>query len=298
MNPNVIYDILIVGCGPAGLSAAINATIRQKKILIFGSDSCLAKIQKAPIIDNYLGFHKIKGDDLRNEYLNHVQGLGITIQNIRIDGLYPAGDVFQALIKGEIYSTRSIIITTGLAVSKNLPGEQKLLGKGVGYCATCDGPLYKGKKVIVLGENKEAQEEANFLADICESVIYIPSHNQVLDKLKSKVKLGEGKPLAIVGEEHFTALQTDKDLIKADGLFIIREVTPIKEILSGLTFEKNYIKVQRNMATNIRGVFAAGDCTGPPYQIAKSVGEGQVAALSAVKYLDDLDLKREKENKR
>lgn len=280
-----VYDLIIVGCGPAGLSAAVNAQIRNKKFLLIGGEYCLEKIHKAPRVDNYLGFYEIEGSELRNKFLEHVQKMGIEIKNKRVDAIYPLGKIIQVTVQGEVYSASALIIGTGLSAPKYIKGEKALLGKGVGYCATCDGPLYKGKKVIVLGETEEAQEEANYLADICESVIYLSLHGRP-EKLKENVQIGEGKPLLVQGEQVFKALKTDKAVYEAAGLFIIRKETPVQDILPGLKVDKGYIEVDRAMQTNIPGVYAAGDCTGPPYQIGKAVGEGQTAALNAVKYID------------
>jgi thioredoxin reductase (NADPH) len=206
---------------------------------------------------------------------------------MRIDAIYPTGESFQLLVKGEVITAKSVILASGLSSPHYLPGEEKLVGKGVGYCATCDAPLYKGKKVIVLGETEEARDDANFLTEVCGKVIYISQHGNP-DKLKENVEVVLEKPKAIHGEQRFESIETEKGKYEADGVFIIREVTPLKEILAGLEMEKSYIKVNHDLSTNIPGVFAAGDVTGPPYQIAKAVGEGATAALNAVKYLDSL----------
>lgn len=287
------YDLIIVGCGPAGLSAAINARIREKNLLLLGGEVCTAKLQKAPHVENYLGFHDLSGQDLRQKFLDHAGAMGIQIENRRVDVINPLGDYLQLLSKNDVLQARTIILATGLDVPKYLLGEQELLGKGVGYCATCDGPLYRGKRVIVLGEVEEAQEEANFLAEICKEVTYISGHGKP-DKLDGKVRTGEGIPLAVKGEGRFAALETKQGSYEGDGLFIIREVRPVQDILPGLELDGNFIKTDRTMATNIAGVFAAGDCTGPPYQVAKSVGEGLIAALSAVSYLEKAKHQKEK----
>lgn len=279
------YELLIVGCGPAGLSAAINAKIRGKKLLLLGGEFCTARLHKAPHVDNYLGFPDISGADLRENFLAHVKKLNIDIVTRRVSALYAAGEEITALVDNDMVSVRTVILATGLAAPKYLAGEQSLIGKGVSYCATCDGALYKGKNVIVLGEVAEAEEEANFLAEICQSVQYLPVYGKP-GPLNDNVRLISGKPTAVKGENTFSALETDAGEYTADGLFIIREVTPVSQIMPELTLENNFIKVDHTMATNIPGVYAAGDCTGPPYQVAKSVGEGLIAALSAVKYLD------------
>ncbi|MDX9872501.1 MAG: NAD(P)/FAD-dependent oxidoreductase [Clostridia bacterium] len=279
------YELLIVGCGPAGLSAAINAKIRGKKLLLLGGEFCTARLHKAPHVDNYLGFPDIGGADLREKFLAHVQKNNIDIVTRRVSALYPAGKDIQALVDNDVVSVKTVILATGLAAPQYLPGEQSLIGKGVSYCATCDGALYKGKKVIVLGETAEAEEEANFLAEICQSVSFLPAYGEPRH-LKDKIQLLGGKPTAIKGENAFRTLETDTGSYEADGIFIIREVTPVSQLMPELALENNFIKVDHTMAANIPGVFAAGDCTGPPYQVAKSVGEGLIAALSAAKYID------------
>ena len=160
------------------------------------------------------------------------------------------------------------------------------LGKGVSYCATCDGMLYRGKKVVVVGENEEGEAEANFLADVCEQVTYVPLYQPVLN-LKETVEVLQGKPKAVVGEGiRVTGIEVDGETVECDGIFFAKNSTPPESLLFGLNTDGKNIIVDRNMATNLPGVYAAGDCTGAPFQIAKAVGEGLVAALSAAAYID------------
>lgn len=280
------YDILVIGCGPAGLSAAINTTIRNKKTKVFGGDFCSPKLHRAPHINNYLGFWDITGEELRKRYLNHVQQLEIDIEQQRIDNIYPAGNSFNVVSKGNMIICNAIIIAVGLQNPKYIPGEDELLGKGVGYCATCDGPLYKGKKVAVIGFSKEAEEDVNYLAEIAGHIVYIPLYEGLGD-IDKRVRLLKEKPKSLLGKEKLQALETEGETLELDGLFIIRNSIPPAQLLQGLELKNNAIVVDRKMATNIPGVFAAGDCTGPPYQLAKAVGEGAVAGLSAVSYLDE-----------
>ncbi|KJS19140.1 MAG: thioredoxin reductase [Clostridiaceae bacterium BRH_c20a] len=282
------WDILIIGCGPAGLSAAVNATIRNKKAIVYGGEFCSPKLHKAPHINNYLGFWDVSGEELRNNYLNHVQQLDIKIEYQKIDNIYPAGKSFNVVSKGNMIMCNAIIIAVGLQNPKYLPGEEELLGKGVGYCATCDGPLYKGKKVAVIGYNTEAEEEVNFLAGLASQVIYLPLY-QGLGSIDSRVRILNERPKALLGTDRLQALETEGETLEIDGLFIIRDSIPPAQLLPGLELEKNAIVVNRKMATNISGVFAAGDCIGSPYQLAKAVGEGAVAGLSAVSYLDEMN---------
>ncbi len=189
--------------------------------------------------------------------------------------------------KGKIISAKALILAIGLQNPRYLPGEESLLGKGVGYCATCDGPLYKGKRVAVIGYTKEGEEEANFLADLAQEITYLPLY-EGLGELKDNIKVVKAKPKSILGKEKLQGLETEGETLELDGLFIIRESVPPAQILPGLQIEKNAIIVDRSMATNIEGIFAAGDCTGAPYQLAKAVGEGTIAGLSAASYVDKL----------
>ena len=172
------YDIAIVGSGPAGLSAAVNAKIRNKKIILFGNENLSNKLQKAPEINNYLGFYEISGEELKDKFKNHVDSMGIEITNHKITNIYAMGDYF-ALISGEnMFEATTVILATGIQYGKPIKGEEEYLGRGVGYCATCDAPLYRDKRVAIIGYNKEAEEEANFLNEIASKTYFIPMYKR------------------------------------------------------------------------------------------------------------------------
>ncbi|MDP3486418.1 MAG: NAD(P)/FAD-dependent oxidoreductase [Bacillota bacterium] len=278
-------DIAIIGCGPAGLSAAVNAKIRNKSIKVFGAEVCSPKLASAPWIDNYLGFHQITGTELRDRYLAHIKEMGIEIYRTRVDNIVPMDGSFMLAAKTEIYQAKSIIMATGVSQASYLPGERDFVGKGVSYCGTCDGPLYRGKTVAVVAYTHEGVEEANYLASVAQRVIFIPQINDY-DGLSSRVEVVSGKPLGVLGESHVTHLALKDQQLEVAGVFIFRDVTPAEQLLSGLNQFNGAIVVDRTMATNIPGVFAAGDCTGRPFQLAKAVGEGLVAGLSAASYVD------------
>jgi thioredoxin reductase (NADPH) len=286
MAENII-DIAIIGAGPAGLSAAVNAKIRNKSIIIFGGEA--ERLKKSPRVDNYLGFIEIKGEELVKHYLKHVEHMGIEINDNKVNNVFPMGGTFGISLKnGDLHRAKTVIIATGISNTKYLKGEQELVGKGVSYCATCDGPLYRGKDVALVGYTPEESEaEVNFLAEICNKVYYIPMYKEE-GQVKEQIEIINQKPVAINGQERVANLELDGSTVEVEGIFIIRETTPVDQLLPGLEIAENAIKVNRDLATNIPGAFAAGDCTGKPWQIAKAVGEGQVAALSAVKYLDEL----------
>ena len=286
-----IYDIAIIGTGPAGLEAAINAKIRNKNIILFGSAELSPKLVKAPKVNNFLGFYNIEGVELKNQFAAHIAAMGIGIVNEKINNVYAMGDYFALMVNDKIYEASAIIVATGIEYTKPLKGEEKLLGKGVGYCATCDAPLYKGKTVVVVGYNKESEEETNYVSEVCGKTYYIPMYKGEY-KLSSKVQIINQRPIEIVGEDRVTKIILDKGEIITDGIFMLRDSLSPDQLVPGLEIEAGHIKVDRGMKTNIEGCYAAGDCTGRPYQYMKAAGEGLVAALGAVSYLD-----KGKENK-
>ncbi len=283
-----LYDLAILGCGPAGLSAAINATIRNKKVLVIGAEVCSPPLHKAQKIGNYLGLPDISGGELLERFIQHARHIGIEILNTKASNINQLDGTFNILVGEELVATRTIVIATGLPYRATLPREDFFLGKGLGYCATCDGPLYRGKDVIIIGHSDEGEDEANFMAEICSQVYYLPLYT-LTGKLDPRVQIVDSKPSAVVGEEYVEGLQLkDGSIIKAEGLFVLGGETAPDRLIPGLEIKNNHIYVNRQQETNLPGVYAAGDCTGPPYQVAKSVGEGQVAGLNASKYASHL----------
>ncbi len=270
------------------LEAAINAKIRNKDIIIFGNKELSSKLVKAPKINNYLGFYDISGNELKDKFINHIDKMGIEITFERINNVYAMGEYFALMVNEKMYEAKTVILATGVEYGKALKGEEEFLGKGVGYCATCDAPLYKNKTVAIIGYNKEAEEEANFVSELASKLYYIPMYRSDYE-LSEKVEVINDKPVEIVGEQHVKKLIL-KDLeIEADGIFVLKDSVSPSQLVPGLEMEDEHIKVDRKMQTNISGCFAAGDCTGKPYQYIKSAGEGQIAALSAVSYLDKIN---------
>jgi thioredoxin reductase (NADPH) len=284
---NKLYDIAVIGCGPAGLSAAINGLIRNKEVIILGGEFCTNRLYTAPKVDNYLGFWDISGKDLRENFLSHANEMGVKIQQGKVDRVYDMGEEFGLMVKDQFYRAKSVIIATGVSSAKYLPGEQELVGRGVGYCATCDGPLYRDKKVAIIAYNQEeGEQEANFLSEISGEVYYIPMHEGTPEKLVPQVKVVNKKPQGILGEEVISRITfEDGEDLSVDGLFIIRDMLPSDQLVPGIELEEGGIRVNRRLETSVKGIYAAGDCAGKPYQLAKAVGEGQVAALHAVEYL-------------
>lgn len=281
------YDIAIIGTGPAGLEAAITAKIRNKSILLLGSKALSAKVEKAHTIKNYLGLPEISGEKMQAVFQKHLEQIGIEITEERVNTVYAMGDYFAIQGHENMYEAKTVILACGMSVEKPFPGELENLGRGVSYCATCDGALYKGKSAVVIGYSKEEEKEAEFLAEIADEVTYLPMY-QGFSSLNDKIHvIQDAKPLSIEKNEGRVILKTEHESLKIDGIFILRESVPPSQMVPGLVIDKNQVVVDRKLRTNIAGLYACGDITGAPYQYIKAAGEGNVAALSAVSYLTE-----------
>ncbi|HHX60888.1 MAG TPA: NAD(P)/FAD-dependent oxidoreductase [Epulopiscium sp.] len=285
-----VLDIAIIGAGPAGLSAGINGVIRNKKVQVIGKNPNTSYLYKAEKVDNYLGIHDVTGPEMVDQFVKHALDMGVEIVEGRVLEIFPMGDYYALNVNNNFIEAKTVIIANGLGKAKSMPGEKEFLGKGVSYCATCDGMLYRDKTVILIGETEEAEEDANYLQEVTEKAYYIPLYKDIKNVHKD-VEILRGKPKKVFGEQVVAGLTLDDIDIEAQGVFIAKETTPISQILGGLELEKNSIKVSRQMETNMPGIYAAGDCTGRPYQVSKAVGEGVVAALQAVSYLHKMGIK-------
>lgn len=277
-----MFDCIIVGGGPAGVSAAINLKLLNKSFLWFGSAS--KKVERAELIKNYVGFPAISGQELSEAFSRHIQSMGVEAVDEIVTGIYETDGYFTLLAQDKSYEAKTVILCTGVQTSKPLDGEEEFLGRGVSYCATCDGFLYKGKKIAVLCTDKRFEHEAEFLADIAEKAYVIPLYKGY--EIKSRnAEIILKKPVSVTGDMRVRAVNFKDESLEIDGMFILRGSVSPSTLLRGLKICDGHIDIGRDCSTNIRGVFAAGDCTGRPYQYAKSVGEGNIAAHSVVEYL-------------
>ena len=279
------YDIVILGSGPAGLAAAVAARGRNKSVLVIGNrwqDSPLAKAER---VDNYPGLPGRTGLELLEEFYRHAERAGAEFMVGKALSLL-AWNGFSLTVGSQVCQGKALILSPGVIRNAKYPGEEEYLGRGVSYCATCDGMLYRNKPVAVVGLAPDAPQEANYLQSLGCQVVYVsPRPPQGLDGAIPYVKAGK---LAVKGEQTVIALEADGALLPCAGVFILRRAVAPTDLLPTLETENGVIKVDRRMATNIPGVFAAGDCTGGPLQVSKAVGEGHVAALSACEYLDSM----------
>ncbi len=279
------YDIAIIGTGPAGLSAAITAKIRNKSVLLIGNRDLSPKVTKAHAIQNYLGLPNIPGADLGAAFQASIDSVGVTVTEDKITAAYNLGDYYGLQGAETIYEASTLILATGMIPGKLLPGEEALLGRGVSYCATCDAALYRGKTVAVIGYSAKEEHEAAFLSEIAACVSYFPMYKDV-ESLPERVRVIREKPVEIRQENGLRQVVTAENRYGFDGVFILRDSISPGQLVPGLEIESNHVKVDRTMATNLPGCFACGDVVGLPYQYIKSAGEGNVAALSAAAYLD------------
>lgn len=281
-----MLDVAIIGGGPAALSAAINCRQRNKSVCIFGRSLDSSLLFPAENVDNYLGMPDLSGEEMLNRFYAHAIKNGVDFRECRVTQILNMGESYTINAENDFIEAKAVILATGLSKSKGIPGEMEYLGKGVSYCATCDGMLYRNKKVIVVSENEEGEAEANFLADICKEVHYLPLYPHV-SYLKESVMMLEDKPKAVHGTEgKVSGLETMKETLSCDGIFFAKNTMPVESLIFGIETDGKNIVVNRSMETNLPNVYAAGDCTGAPYQIAKAVGEGLIAALAVATAAD------------
>ena len=279
------YDIAVIGGGPAGLSAAVNARARGKSVLVVGNDYRESPLYRAERVDNYLGMPGRTGAGLMEDYRRHAEAMEVDLRTGRVLNIMQMDGTSYLSIGSDMETAKAVVLATGVARGKKLPGEVRYLGRGVSYCATCDGMLYRGRPVVVVDLAPDAAEEANFLQGIGCQVTYVSAQRpEGLVPAIQWVRRTGG--LEILGEDTVTALRVGEAELPAQCVFLLRSAFPPADLLPDLALEDGYITVDRRMRTNLPGVFAAGDCTGLPLQLAKAVGEGLVAGQSAAEYVD------------
>ena len=284
------YSVVIVGAGPAGLSAAVNVCARGKTALVVGSDVRQSPLYKAERIDNHLGMPALTGPEFLAQITAHAQQSGADFVTGRVLNLMPTGSGFYLSVGNDMVQADAVVLAGGVVRNVKLSGEAEYLGKGVSYCATCDGMLYRGKTVAVLGYSADAPEEANHLKQIGCEVLYFPKHPPMgLDEGIFSAPL---KNPSVIGDEVVTAVENDGKQYPVSAVFIHRLAVAPTDLLPDLAVEGGYIQVNRQMETNIPGVFAAGDCTGLPLQISKAVGEGLIAGQAAAAYVTKHETKK------
>lgn len=290
------YEIIIVGAGPAGLQAGIHTARRKHSVLILGKTKASALWNAH--IENYFGVPgKASGAELLKVGLAQAQGFGAEFLEedvVKIEKVEPGFLVETET--GKTFQGLALILALGVKKKKKVfKDEDKFVGKGVSYCVDCDAWFYRGKRVAVIGDGSAALHGAQTLTKFAEKVYLIPLKDLPISTEEAeKIEVIRKKPLEIVGEDEVSGLKfEDGESISVDGIFIEIGAKGPLELLSPLGIELDpqtfsYVKVNQRMETNVPGVFACGDLTGPPLQVAKAVGEGCVAGISASDYVKAL----------
>jgi len=298
------YGVIIVGAGPAGLAAAIYTSRAGVSTAVLEEAVIGGRAIYVHNIDNYLGFPDgISGSELVARLAKQAEKFGGVVKaGEMVVDLDLAGDLKEVRTPSGEYTSKSVIVTTGLKQKKlSIPGEEKLLGRGVSYCATCDGFFFRGRRVAVVGGGNEAASDLTYLASLTKNLLWIPNTDKITADdvyIKSLKGLGvepimDRRVVEVVGEDRVRSLKvrTEKgaeETVEVDGLFIAVGTVPTVDILkeAGLKVdEKGFILVNDEMETNVRGVYAAGDCTGTSHQIIVAVGQGAAAGINASSFV-------------
>ena len=270
------YDVIVIGGGPAGLSAAVNVRARGRSVLVVSNPMEESPLWKAELVDNYLGIPGVSGAELLTAFRAHAERSGAVLREGRVLSALAIGSEWYVSIGSDVESASSIVLAAGVARARKLPGEAEFLGKGVSYCATCDGMLYRGRPVAVVGYSDSAKKEAEFLESIGCTVTYFD----------------RPKKCEIAGTDKAERVTCDGQTAEVACVFLLRPALAPTDLFPGIAVQTGYVQVDRSMATNLPGVFAAGDCTGLPLQVSNAVGQGLVAGQSAAKYAADLARKK------
>ena len=260
------YDLLIVGGGPAGLAAAIHARARDKSALVISNEPTASALCRAPAMANYPGLPGITGLELVKRLVEQARDMGAEFKRGRALSVMPLGSSVMVSVENDAAEGRAVLLAPGVTRAAPLNGEEELLGRGVSYCATCDGMFYRGKDVVCAGDAPNFSQEVEFLRSIGCQV---------------EVKRLAG--LEVLGEDRVSGVRdASGEETPCQGVFLLRASIAPARLAPGLELQDGYIKVDGHMATSLPGVYAAGDCTGQPLQLAKAVGQGQAAAHFAI----------------
>lgn len=283
-------DTIIIGNGPAGISAALYTCRANLKTLIIGRDG--GSLEKAEKIENYYGFAEpISGTELLDIGISQAKRLGAEIINDEVVGVGYDGQYIIKTNHGE-YKAPSMILTTG--AKRTIPrikGLKELEGRGVSYCAECDAFFYRGKDVAVLGHGNYALHEAQVLLPVAKSVTLLTDGKEPKTSVPESIKVNTAKINKINGNNIIDSIEFENAAEqKINGLFVAIGVAGSADLARklGVTLNGRNIAVNERMATNLPGLYAAGDCTGGMLQIAKAVHEGAIAGREVIKYIKNL----------
>ena len=285
-----MYDIIIIGAGPAGISASLYAKRANMNVLVIYKGT--SNLENATKIENYYGFPDgITGQDLYNSGIMQAKNLGVDFRVSEVTSIEYQQDCFNVKTPENEYNAKSVIISTGNKKLKpNIKGINEFEGKGISYCAICDGFFYRNKKVAVIGSGEFAFSEAKMLSNVVKDITILTNGEQI-KSVRNNFKINTKKIKKIVGSEKVEKIVfEDLTEIDIDGIFIALGEAGANDFAKtlGIITENDNIKVNENMETNVPGVFACGNITGGLLQVSKAVYEGAKAGLSAVKYVKEI----------
>lgn len=297
-----MYDSIIIGAGPAGMTAAIYLARANKKVLIIEKETVGGQISSSPLVENYPGYEGISGSVLANNMYNQVDKLGVDIELDEVTDIIP-GELHTVKTLDNEFKARTVIIATGVKYRLlGLENEIELIGNGIHFCVSCDGAFYKGKHVAVVGGGNTGIINAIALADMCEKVYLIQDKDKLTgekilqDKLKQKVNvevITNSVVSKIIGDDKLEKIiikngKKENEII-VDGMFISIGLMPQSDFLKGIIdLDKFNYAVSFDTKTKIDGIFAAGDIRTKPFrQITTAVNDGTTSALYALEYLDN-----------
>lgn len=263
------YDVLVLGGGPAGLSAALNVRARGRSVLVVSNPLNENPLWQSEKVDNHLGMPAQSGAEMLTAMHRHAESAGVEFMTGRAVTAMAMDGTWYVSVGTEMENAKALVLASGILRGKKFEGEEAYLGRGVSYCATCDGMLYRGKSVVVVGYSDSARREADFLAGIGCQVTYFD----------------RPKTCRIEGSSQVERVIVNGEAVEAQGIFLLRPAMAPTDLFPALATEGGYVKVDRKMQTNLPGLFAAGDCTGGPLQVSKAVGEGLIAGQSAAAYV-------------
>lgn len=299
------YDIIIIGAGPAGITAAIYALRANQKVIIIEKETIGGKVSSSPLIENYPGIFAITGTELSDLLQKQVEELGGKIQFEEAIEIKNLGNQKQVVTKSKTYFAKAIILATGTKYKTlGLPEEEKFLGKGISFCATCDGFFYRNKTVAVIGGGNSAISNTLELSNVCQKAYVIQNLDQLtgeavlIKKLQEKNNveiLYQTKVIKLIGTEKLEQIEIQKkdqkEILTIDGMFLSIGQIP-KTSVEGISIKKDkngYFEVTQELMTNEPGVFSAGDCNHKKIrQLTTAVSDGTIAAMNAIEYLHEL----------
>lgn len=282
----MIYDVIIIGAGPAGISAGLYTQRANKKTLIIYNEK--SSLEKASKIENYYGFpNGISGKELYQNGIMQAKNLGIELKKEEVIKIEKIKETFEVSTSNRKYISRNVILATGN--KKNVPdikGIKELEGKGISYCAICDGFFYRGKDVAVLGSGDYALSEVNDLLNVANKITILTNKKKMPDFRAENVKVETRGVIAVKGENQLESIELeDGTKLEVDGLFVAQGVAGSTDFARklGALVKDNKIVVSDKMETTIQGLYACGDCIGGIYQIAKAINEGMMAGMNVKK---------------